>query len=261
MLDVKLEDFQLRRFKLLKYASSLLKGKGFVEKQGELKAFSEDIVQNCYIKFHEYGLDCYVNEFHLDNFLNGLVYREFLHTIDINRRGAQYILLKKNLDDKGFIEPKQQSNVRNHIEEFDVSEAFKRSLLNNEVFVLEELLKGFSKAEISRDHNIEIHKIKSVVNSLRDKYNQFNSIKVLEKHEVVTKEYIGWSIREKNRVDKIILKNNKPIVQLGLDEVEIKSWDSAILAANELDLAASAISNCCKGKRMTHGGFKWKYKE
>jgi cell fate (sporulation/competence/biofilm development) regulator YmcA (YheA/YmcA/DUF963 family) len=258
MLLVKLEDFNLRRFKLLKYASNLLKGRGFVEREGELKAFSEDIVQNCYIKFHEYGLECYVNEFHLDNFLVGLVYREFLQTIDLNRRGAKYILNKDSLDTKGMVNSLDQKNVRSHIEEFDVHIAFKASLIDKEVFVLDELLKGFSKAEIALKNNVDVRSIVTVVKVLQYKYKQFNSIDNIK--EVATvKEFIGASLREKNRVDKIVTKISKPVTQLNLDNTLVKEWDSGAIAAYELDLAASAISNCCKEKRETHGGFKWKY--
>ena len=260
MIDVKLEDFNLKRFKLLKYASNLLKGRGFVEKEGELKAFSEDIVQNCYIKFHEYGLTAFVTEFHLDNFLYGLVYKEFLNTIDLNRRGAQYILNKSDLDSVGMIQVLNQHNVRNNVEEFDVHEAFKLSLMPKEVFILDELLKGLSKAEIASKHDIKINHVNTVVNVLKLKYNQFNSIKEIKEAPYI-KEFIGASIREKNRIDKIALKISKPVVQYTItDEEVIQEWDSGALAAHELDLAASAISNCCKGKRETHGGFKWKFK-
>ena len=68
MINVKLEDFNDKRLKLLKYASNLLRGKGFVEKDGELKAFSEDIVQNSYLRFHKCNLNAFVTPEHLDNY-------------------------------------------------------------------------------------------------------------------------------------------------------------------------------------------------
>ena len=36
-------------------------------------------------------------------------------------------------------------------------------------------------------------------------------------------------------------------------------YDSAKTAAQELQLNASNITQCCKGHRKTHGKFHWKY--
>lgn len=52
----------------------------------------------------------------------------------------------------------------------------------------------------------------------------------------------------------------KPIVQYDLEMNFIKEWDCARYAAKELDLIATNITQCCKGKAKTTGGFKWKYK-
>jgi len=43
--------------------------------------------------------------------------------------------------------------------------------------------------------------------------------------------------------------------------VEVKQWNSALEAANELGLVASHIGAVCLNKRSSHGGFVWKYKE
>ena len=41
----------------------------------------------------------------------------------------------------------------------------------------------------------------------------------------------------------------------------VKTWESALQAAEELKLVASHITTVCKGKRKAHGGFKWAYTE
>jgi hypothetical protein len=55
------------------------------------------------------------------------------------------------------------------------------------------------------------------------------------------------------------LAQMKPINQFTKDGVFIANWSSIKEATNELNLHDSAISNVCKGKRNSHGGFKWEY--
>lgn len=52
-----------------------------------------------------------------------------------------------------------------------------------------------------------------------------------------------------------------PINQYTKDGYFIKTWESATAAARALNLDASTITKCVKGKLKTHGGFAWKYKE
>jgi hypothetical protein len=42
-------------------------------------------------------------------------------------------------------------------------------------------------------------------------------------------------------------------------ETLITIWDSAKIAGENLNLNASNITKCCKGKRKSSGGFEWKY--
>ena len=50
------------------------------------------------------------------------------------------------------------------------------------------------------------------------------------------------------------------VIQCDLNDNIIKEWESASKASNELQIVQSHICACCKGKRKTTGGFKWKYK-
>jgi hypothetical protein len=54
--------------------------------------------------------------------------------------------------------------------------------------------------------------------------------------------------------------NNKPILQYTADGHFIREWRSLSYASRELGIAASNISKCAKGKKITSGGYIWKYK-
>lgn len=51
-----------------------------------------------------------------------------------------------------------------------------------------------------------------------------------------------------------------PIVQLSLSGDYIRQWQGAAYAARGLGISSSSsIIECCRGKRKTIGGYKWKY--
>ena len=54
-------------------------------------------------------------------------------------------------------------------------------------------------------------------------------------------------------------KTQKPILQFTKNGDFIKKWNSATQIQRELGFNNSHISNCCKGKRKTCGGFIWGY--
>lgn len=54
--------------------------------------------------------------------------------------------------------------------------------------------------------------------------------------------------------------NIKPIIQLDINDIIIKEWESITEAANFLKLHRANITLVCNGKRNLCGGFKWKYK-
>lgn len=61
----------------------------------------------------------------------------------------------------------------------------------------------------------------------------------------------GYKIRSK--------KQNKPVVQLSLDEIEINTFASMTEAQEKTGIWRNHISDVCNGKRQTAGGFKWKF--
>lgn len=53
---------------------------------------------------------------------------------------------------------------------------------------------------------------------------------------------------------------SKPVLQLSLNGIPIKQWDSANLAAISLELNPSSIGCVCRGgRKKSHGGFLWKF--
>ena len=55
-----------------------------------------------------------------------------------------------------------------------------------------------------------------------------------------------------------ILANSKPILQYDLDGNFIKEWQSATVAAKEINLHPTSIRHCVQGKTKTSGGYVWK---
>ena len=52
----------------------------------------------------------------------------------------------------------------------------------------------------------------------------------------------------------------KSIIQMDLNGVILKVWDSPSIASKELNINADGIRNCARGLTQTSGGFKWVYK-
>lgn len=60
--------------------------------------------------------------------------------------------------------------------------------------------------------------------------------------------------------DEMNEKRCKPVIQLTLDNKEIKEYRSLTEAAQELKCNSSLIMRVCQGKKRTAKGFHWKYK-
>lgn len=52
----------------------------------------------------------------------------------------------------------------------------------------------------------------------------------------------------------------KQIIQYDKQMNCIQEWDSAMSASQDLNIDASAITKCCRGKKKTYKGYIWKYK-
>lgn len=181
MIKVELSDFEVYRPKLLNYASKLLRTRGFTERQGELKAFSEDVVQNAYIRFHNYGTQegVFVSERHLENFLISVVYREYQQTIDVTRRGAQYVLLKQDINGDRFKNEFRQLDIKKSVspvesEEFDVISSFKRELSTLNQSIVQYLLDGYNIKETASELKMAVSTVADHVTKIRQAYKAWS---------------------------------------------------------------------------------------
>ena len=74
-----------------------------------------------------------------------------------------------------------------------------------------------------------------------------------EKHYMYGK-HLSESVKQKMSAAK-----KKPVAQYDKNENLIKIWDCMKQASEELRINNSHISDCCRGKRKSAGGFIWKY--
>lgn len=85
------------------------------------------------------------------------------------------------------------------------------------------------------------------------------------KHSNETKEKMSLAKIGKKRSAEANLKiskaRQKPIIQYDLNMNFIKEWDSATIAAKELNIKGGHISSCCRSERKSCKGFKWNYKK
>ena len=85
-----------------------------------------------------------------------------------------------------------------------------------------------------------------------------NSLKGLKQ----SKETIAKRV-EKNtgkiRSDEQKSKTSKKVIQYDLKGNLIKTWPSALKAAEELNLSYSSIYRCCKNKKESYNSYIWKF--
>ena len=56
-------------------------------------------------------------------------------------------------------------------------------------------------------------------------------------------------------------KHPKAVIQLSLSGEFIREWPSINAAAESVGINPTCIGSCCKGKRPTMKGYRWKYKQ
>ncbi len=244
MIKVELSDFQVYRSRLLEYAMGLLKTRGSAKTlYSDYKDKAEDIVQECYLVFHKCNLNAFVTEEHLWNYLKLCLYRKYQESIDSRRKDIQYSLFKKS--DVESLNLEEHYGDNKYLNDNSCVEDFLQKLTIVEKEMMIKLLEGFTHKEIMKILNLNLHRMRSTLDDIKSKY--LGSYKSSNEAKV-------------NRTENCI-KLSKKVMQLDMSDKFIKEWDSGAIAAYELDLSASAISNCCKNKRTSHGKFKWKFKE
>lgn len=55
--------------------------------------------------------------------------------------------------------------------------------------------------------------------------------------------------------------NQRPVTQFTLEDVELETFDSIVIAGRKTGIDRRTINGCVLGHSKTAGGFKWKYFE
>lgn len=241
MISVTNEDFQEYLPELTRYAEGLLKSKGWGNLNfTEIDQIAKDIVQNTYLEFHNMDKHIFVSSFHLFNILKLSLYWQYTKLFNMRVRQSQYNSLKfgKLEDIKEYVHPMNASEC----EEKEVVSDFINSLNDSQKFVLNGLLAGYSQVELAKDLNCSKQSVNGILKGIQNKYlGKTNSLKELRKMSIE--------------------RPQKSVVQLSLNGIPIRTFESGKIAASELNLDGSGISMCCKKKRTTHGGYMWQYKD
>lgn len=175
MILVKLEDFENHRANLSRYASGLLRTRGFSNhKQGELDALAKDVVQNCYLSFQTSNLISFVTDKHFESFLKLCLYKSYLTEMDYRSRNAQYTLFKKGEFDQ--LDLSLHPKIEVTADQFDVIKQFKEELTVNQCIIVDKLLEGFTQLEIATELGISKQAINDTVKYIRKKYARCKDI-------------------------------------------------------------------------------------
>lgn len=133
-------------------------------------------------------------------------------------------------------------------------------------FSLEERRELLKNCNHNKPHTIEARQKMS--NMLRGKnHSEKTKKKMSESHKGIIKDDV-WrqnlseSLSGKPKSEEHIAKlrdcHKIPVVQMDLDGNVIREWDSQLDAKKELGI--THITDVCKGRSKTAGGFRWKYK-
>lgn len=137
---------------------------------------------------------------------------------------------------------------------------------------------GYCKVSLYRDGKgakYSVHRLAAihfVPNPFLDLYDQINHKDGNKKNNAVSN--LEWCTGSQNSLHKYrelgfviqttgrynVAPHMRSVIQLTQSGQEIKKYISAADAARN-GFNASHISDCCKGGRQTHKGFKWKYYE
>jgi len=149
----------------------------------------------------------------------------------------------------------QVSSIKNLNSWENIGEEYNEQLINrlsvnkldkNKVMEIKYLLlEGKSCSEISKIYDVTPSTISYI--------NQNKTWKdvLIDENNVSNKVYLEKGAKPSSRI---------PIIQLSIDGNFIKEWTSASEVSKVLNIDASAIAKCCKGKQLTYKGYKWKYK-
>ena len=121
-------------------------------------------------------------------------------------------------------------------------------------------LKPFT--EEHRKHLSEAAKKRGISDVTREKARVANTGRKQSEETIMKRSEAlkGHSVSDETRA-KIRRGNSKKVCQYTKDGVFVKEWDSLKQAQEELGMSNSILSQACKGKIKTAGGYIWKYKQ
>lgn len=161
-----------------------------------------------------------------------------------------------------------ESNDYNFIKEKEIEFIFLYGRINNNTGILSNMTNGGDGfiGYIPSKEKIEKHKIFMTGRKQSQKEKQKrNDSRKGYLHSEETKLKISNSHKgkktSKEHLEKLykgqILANSKPINQYDLKGNFIKEWQSATIAAKEINLHPTSIRHCVQGKTKTSGGYIW----
>lgn len=142
------------------------------------------------------------------------------------------------------------------------------SLKRNKTLRVRKSTRGYGQVNLCRNGRMTTHRVhRLVATHFIPNPSHLPEVNHLNENKLDNRvENLEWCDRLRNvnygcRTEKQKAKVSIPVVQFSLAGDRIAEFPSGIQAARELKLSHSSISECCRGKRKTIGGYKWRYKQ
>lgn len=155
------------------------------------------------------------------------------HYIEINCSDSSLLFIRDNILDSKLVDIINVSNV-------DWNKCLE--------FVYDSLIKVTS--DLWNEKYGSVEKISNKLNL--SMYTIYRYLKIGTK--------LGWCSYDPEK-NKGFIKDKIPVVQLSLRNEYISEWDSLIKVNKQLGINDRAVSNACKGKQNTSGGYRWMFKD
>lgn len=142
------------------------------------------------------------------------------------------------------------------------------SLYRNKSVRIRKSLRGYGQVNLSKNGVLTTYRVhRLVATHFVPNPNNYTEVNHINENKLDNRaENLEWCSRSYNvnygdRTEKQKAKVSIPVVQLSLSGEQIAVFPSGIQASRELNISSSGISECCRGKRKTLGGYRWKYKQ
>ena len=131
-------------------------------------------------------------------------------------------------------------------------------------------LNGYCKVVLCKDgkiHHKRVHRL--VAEAFVDNPNLSPEVDHINTDRLDNRaDNLRWVSHRENKNNPLSILNSskahkgkgkKPVSQFSKDGKLIKEWPSALDAGKRLGIAQQSICSCCRGRRITAGGFIWKF--